>query len=88
MDWRCVPDAYRATSWGLTRKAGRIQGTEAVGGHQIVKAKVPWPSGPLRHRPAVHDGGQGRSGLEHSHYEESRPPRDKIIAEPGRQGAK
>jgi len=79
-----VPDTYLGEIMGdLNSKRGRIQGTEAVGGHQIVKAKV--PMGEVA-RYAIDlrsmTGGQGTFRMEHSHYEEV-PPHlaDKIIAE-------
>ncbi|MGH2717195.1 MAG: elongation factor G [Actinomycetota bacterium] len=79
-----VPDAYLGDIMGdLNSKRGRIQGTEAVGGHQIVKAKV--PMGEVA-RYAIDlrsmTGGQGTFRMSHSHYEEV-PSHlvDKVVAE-------
>lgn len=79
-----VPDAYLGDIMGdLNSKRGRIQGTEAVGGHQIVRAKVPMAE-VARYAIDLRSmtGGQGTFRMEHSHYEEV-PAHlaDKIIAE-------
>ena len=79
-----VPDAYLGDIMGdLNSKRGRIQGTEAVGGHQIVRAKVPMAE-VTRYAIDLRSmtGGQGTFRMEHSHYEEV-PSHlaDKIIAE-------
>ncbi|HWD08302.1 MAG TPA: elongation factor G [Actinomycetota bacterium] len=79
-----VPDAYLGDIMGdLNAKRGRIQGTEAVGGHQIVKAKVPMAE-VARYAIDLRSmtGGQGTFRMAHSHYEEV-PPHlvDKIVAE-------
>ena len=79
-----VPDAYLGDIMGdLNSKRGRIQGTEAIGGHQIVRAKVPM-SEVARYAIDLRSmtGGQGTFRMEQSHYEEV-PPHlaDKIIAE-------
>ncbi|HEY2666050.1 MAG TPA: elongation factor G [Actinomycetota bacterium] len=79
-----VPDAYLGDIMGdLNSKRGRIQGTEAVGGHQIVRAKVPMAE-VARYAIDLRSmtGGQGTFRMEHSHYEEV-PAHlaEKIIAE-------
>jgi elongation factor G len=79
-----VPDAYLGDIMGdLNSKRGRIQGTEAIGGHQIVKAKVPMAE-VARYAIDLRSmtGGQGTFRLAHSHYEEV-PAHlvDKIVAE-------
>ena len=79
-----VPDAYLGDIMGdLNAKRGRIQGTEAIGGHQIVKAKVPMAE-VARYAIDLRSmtGGQGTFRMQHSHYEEV-PAHlaDKIIAE-------
>ena len=79
-----VPDAYLGDIMGdLNSKRGRIQGTEAVRGHQIVRAKVPMAE-VARYAIDLRSmtGGQGTFRMEHSHYEEV-PAHlaDKIIAE-------
>src|SRR5437879_5432670 len=79
-----VPDAYLGDIMGdLNSKRGRIQGTEAVGGHQIVRAKVPMAE-VARYAIDLRSmtGGQGTFRMEHSHYEEV-PSHlaEKIIAE-------
>jgi elongation factor G len=67
-----VPDAYLGDIMGdLNSKRGRIQGTEAVGGHQIVRAKVPMAE-VARYAIDLRSmtGGQGTFRMEPSHYEE------------------
>jgi len=86
-----VPDAYLGDIMGdLNSKRGRIQGTEAVGGHQIVRAKVPMAE-VARYAIDLRSmtGGQGTFRMEHSHYEEV-PSHlaDKIIAEARESSAK
>ncbi|MGH2810215.1 MAG: elongation factor G, partial [Actinomycetota bacterium] len=79
-----VPDVYLGDIMGdLNSKRGRIQGTDAVGSRQLVKAKVPMAeiarySIDLRSMT----GGQGTFRSTFSHYEEV-PAHlaDKIIAE-------
>ena len=79
-----VPDTYLGDIMGdLNAKRGRIQGTEAVGGHQIVKAKVPLAE-VARYAIDLRSmtGGQGTFRMQPSHYEEV-PSHlvDKIVAE-------
>jgi elongation factor G len=79
-----VPDAYLGDIMGdLNSKRGRIQGTESLGGHQLVKAKVPMAE-VARYAIDLRSmtGGQGTFRMEHSHYEEV-PAHlaDKIVAE-------
>jgi elongation factor G len=79
-----VPDAYLGDIMGdLNSKRGRIQGTEAVGGHQIVRAKVPMAE-VARYAIDLRSmtGGQGTFRMEPSHYEEV-PAHlaEKIVAE-------
>lgn len=79
-----VPDAYLGDIMGdLNAKRGRIQGTEAVGGHQIVKARVPMAE-VARYAIDLRSmtGGQGTFRMAHSHYEEV-PSHlvDKVVAE-------
>ncbi len=79
-----VPDAYLGDIMGdLNSKRGRIQGTEAVGGHQIVRAKVPMAE-VARYAIDLRSmtGGQGTFRMEPSHYEEV-PSHlaEKIVAE-------
>ncbi|HEU5002838.1 MAG TPA: elongation factor G [Actinomycetota bacterium] len=86
-----VPDSYLGDIMGdLNSKRGRIQGTEAVGGHQIVRAKVPQAE-VARYAIDLRSitGGQGTFRMEHSHYEEV-PAHlaDKIVAETKEAAAK
>ena len=79
-----VPDAYLGDIMGdLNAKRGHIQGTEAIAGHQIVKAKVPMAE-VARYAIDLRSmtGGQGTFRMEPSHYEEV-PSHlaDKIVAE-------
>src|SRR5947209_7063683 len=79
-----VPDSYLGDIMGdLNAKRGRIQGTESVAGHQIVRAKVPMAE-VARYAIDLRSmtGGQGTFRMEHSHYEEV-PSHlaEKIIAE-------
>ena len=79
-----VPDAHLGDIMGdLNAKRGRIQGTESLGGHQLVKAKVPMAE-VVRYAIDLRSmtGGQGSFRMEHSHYEEV-PAHlaDKIVAE-------
>ncbi|HMC08202.1 MAG TPA: elongation factor G, partial [Actinomycetota bacterium] len=67
-----VPDAHLGDIMGdLNAKRGRIQGTESLGGHQLVKAKVPMAE-VARYAIDLRSmtGGQGSFRMEHSHYEE------------------
>jgi elongation factor G len=85
-----VPDAYLGDIMGdLNSKRGRIQGTEAIAGHQIVKAKVPMAE-VARYAIDLRSmtGGQGTFRMEPSHYEEV-PSHlvDKIVAEAKEAGA-
>lgn len=79
-----VPDAYLGDVMGdLNSKRGRIQGTDAIGGHQIVKAKVPLAE-VARYAIDLRSmtGGQGTFRMQHSHYEEVPAHlKDKIVAE-------
>lgn len=79
-----VPDAYLGDIMGdLNGKRGRIQGTESVGGRQLVKVKIPMAEVAryaidLRSMTA----GQGTFRMSFSHYEEV-PTHltEKIVAE-------
>ncbi|MGH2771447.1 MAG: elongation factor G [Actinomycetota bacterium] len=67
-----VPDAHLGDIMGdLNSKRGRIQGTESLGGHQLVRAKA--PMGEVA-RYAIDlrsmTGGQGTFRISFSHYEE------------------
>jgi elongation factor G len=79
-----VPDTFLGDIMGdLNSKRGRIQGTESLGGYQIVKAKVPMAE-VARYAIDLRSmtGGQGTFRMEHSHYEEV-PAHlaEKIVAE-------
>lgn len=79
-----VPDAYLGDIMGdLNSKRGRIQGTEAIGGRQLVKAAVPMTE-VARYAIDLRSmtGGQGTFRSTFSHYEEV-PSHltDKIVAE-------
>lgn len=79
-----MPDAYLGDVMGdLNSKRGRIQGTEALGTRQLVKAKVPMAE-VARYAIDLRSmtGGQGTFRMNFSHYEEV-PSHlaDKIIAE-------
>lgn len=79
-----VPDSYLGDIMGdLNSKRGRIQGTESIGGRQLVRAKAPMAE---ISRYAVDlrsmTGGQGSFRMSFSHYEEL-PSHlaEKVIAE-------
>lgn len=67
-----VPDAYLGDVMGdLNSKRGRIQGTEAIGGKQLVRAKIPMAEVTryaIDLRSMTH--GKGTFRLNFSHYEE------------------
>jgi elongation factor G len=67
-----VPDHYLGDVMGdLNSKRGRIQGTEAIGSRQLVKAKVPLAE-VARYAIDLRSmtGGQGTFRMTQSHYEE------------------
>lgn len=79
-----VPEAHLGDIMGdLNSKRGRIQGTDAIGGRQLVKAKVPMAE-VARYAIDLRSmtGGQGTFRSTFSHYEQV-PPHlaEKIIAE-------
>ncbi|MDQ4149914.1 MAG: elongation factor G [Actinomycetota bacterium] len=79
-----IPEAYLGDIMGdLNSKRGRIQGTDAVGTRQLVKAKVPMAE-VTRYAIDLRSmtGGQGTFRSTFSHYEQV-PPHlaEKIIAE-------
>jgi elongation factor G len=79
-----VPETYLGDIMGdLNSKRGRIQGTDAIGGRQLVKAKVPMAE-VARYAIDLRSmtGGQGTFRSTFSHYEQV-PPHlaEKIIAE-------